>query len=80
MSEYGLRQQDYETIKALKQELADLRARLEKVGRDAERYRVIFESDKRYAVCVWNSITWLPCVSKAAADYTLDAAIDKERT
>ena len=30
MSEYGLRQQDYETIKALKQELADLRARLER--------------------------------------------------
>ena len=30
MSEHGLRQQDYETIKALKQELADLRARLEK--------------------------------------------------
>lgn len=35
MSEHGLRQQDYETIKALKQEVADLRARLEKAERDA---------------------------------------------
>ena len=48
MSEYGLRQQDYETIKALKQELADLRARLEKAEPIVAAARNLIEQKGRH--------------------------------
>lgn len=50
---------------------------LEESSRDAERYREIFVGGVKYfSVCVWSSAgRWLPCESKSAADYTLDAVI-----
>lgn len=48
MSEYGLRQQDYETIKALKQEVADLRARLEKAEPIVAAARNLIEQKGRH--------------------------------
>lgn len=74
MSEYGLRQQDYETIKALKQELADLRARLEKAERDAERFNTLINLPPIEAQAIfWNAS------SRTERTKMIDA-IAKERT